>query len=69
MALVVRMARFQRALADFRLSIMWEPPTEVAETHWDDMGSLRRLLDCADARRGHRRAIAWPASSCWYSMR
>lgn len=53
-ALFVRMKHFQKALSDFRLSTMREMSSDIAETHWEDIGGLdepKRLL---------REAIDWP---------
>jgi transitional endoplasmic reticulum ATPase len=53
-ALFVRMAHFQRALADFRLSTMREMTTDINETRWEDIGGLeaqKRLL---------QQALDWP---------
>jgi transitional endoplasmic reticulum ATPase len=53
-ALFVRMAHFNKALADFRLSTMREMSSDITETHWDDIGGLdepKRLL---------KEALDWP---------
>lgn len=53
-SMFVRLAHFQQALTNFRLSTMRELSTEVPETHWDDIGGLdepKRLL---------REALEWP---------
>jgi transitional endoplasmic reticulum ATPase len=52
--LFVRMAHFQKALADFRLSTMRELSTDIAETHWKDIGGLE------EPKRLLKEALDWP---------
>jgi transitional endoplasmic reticulum ATPase len=53
-ALFVRMAHFKEAFAGFRLSIMRELVTDIAETRWDDIGGLD------EAKRLLKEAFNWP---------
>ncbi|WP_454858959.1 AAA family ATPase [Rhizobium binxianense] len=53
-ALFVRMAHFQKALSDFRLSTMRELSSDIAETRWEDIGGLE------EPKRLLKEALDWP---------
>ncbi|SEQ83074.1 AAA family ATPase [Thalassovita taeanensis] len=50
----VRLAHFQQALVNFRLSTMRELSSDIAETRWEDIGGL------GEEKRQLKEALDWP---------